>query len=106
MGTEFAQVMSRVYESVQASSGMISISADIATTKGLRQSFLGIAVHYWCDDCNTFKVAGLDLVEIEGRHSAYNIAKLLDESLKKAGLNNSPLRFVTDGASNMKAAIW
>uniref|UniRef100_A0A915D116 Transposase n=1 Tax=Ditylenchus dipsaci TaxID=166011 RepID=A0A915D116_9BILA len=82
------------------------ISADIATTKGLRQSFLGIAVHYWCGDCSTFKVAGLDLVEMEGRHSAHNIAKLLDGSLKKAGLNNSPLRFVTDGASNMKAVIW
>uniref|UniRef100_A0A915EIG0 Uncharacterized protein n=1 Tax=Ditylenchus dipsaci TaxID=166011 RepID=A0A915EIG0_9BILA len=24
----------------------------------------------------------------------------------QAGLKNSPLRFVTDGASNMKAAIW
>uniref|UniRef100_A0A915CQG4 Uncharacterized protein n=1 Tax=Ditylenchus dipsaci TaxID=166011 RepID=A0A915CQG4_9BILA len=46
-----------------------------------------------CDDCNTFKVAGLDLVETEGGHSAYNVAKLLDESLKKAGLNNSSLRF-------------
>uniref|UniRef100_A0A915E854 Lysozyme n=1 Tax=Ditylenchus dipsaci TaxID=166011 RepID=A0A915E854_9BILA len=67
IGTEFAQVMSRVYESVQASSGIFSISADIATTKGLRQSFIGIAVHYWCDDCSTFKVA--DLVEMEGMHS-------------------------------------
>uniref|UniRef100_A0A915EAI7 Uncharacterized protein n=1 Tax=Ditylenchus dipsaci TaxID=166011 RepID=A0A915EAI7_9BILA len=70
MGTEFTEVMSRVYESVQASSGVFSISADIATTKGLRQSFLGIAVHYWCDNCSAFKVAGLDLVEMEGRHSA------------------------------------
>uniref|UniRef100_A0A915E309 Uncharacterized protein n=1 Tax=Ditylenchus dipsaci TaxID=166011 RepID=A0A915E309_9BILA len=74
---ECESTMSTVRERIRQSSDKITISCDIATTKGMKASFLGVAAHYWCDQSNSFEVAALECVDIEGRHTGVEIASLL-----------------------------
>lgn len=59
-----------------ASDGLISLSTDIATTKGMRMSFLGVVVHSWKQ-----KSIALDIKELHRRHTGEYIASTMAEIL-------------------------
>uniref|UniRef100_A0A915EH57 Uncharacterized protein n=1 Tax=Ditylenchus dipsaci TaxID=166011 RepID=A0A915EH57_9BILA len=70
------KTMNDIRERVRKSPAKISISADIATTKGMRRSYLGVAVHFFCDESKSLRVAALDMVEMEERHTGPAIAEV------------------------------
>jgi hypothetical protein len=82
-----------------------SIALDIATTKGMRQSFLGIVVLYIDVDLILQRFA-LDLIELTERHTAQYVYEVVEDALNEWDLcikNVSGV--VTDGGANMKAAF-
>lgn len=84
-----------------ASDSMISMSTDIATTKGMRLSYLGVVVHSWRQ-----KSIALDIKELHNRHNADYISSMMAEILADFNVSGRKVfRIVTDSASNMKAAF-
>lgn len=78
-----------------------TISVNIATTKGMRDSYLGINVHFWNKEIKTY---ALYMKELEERHTAANIRQVTENCLQ--GINLSKiLKVVSDGARNMTAAF-
>jgi hypothetical protein len=82
-----------------------SIALDIATTKGMRQSFLGIVVFYIDTDLTLQRFA-LDLIELTERHTAQYVYEVVEDALNEWDLciENVP-GVVTDAGANMKAAF-
>lgn len=75
-----------------------SITLDIATTKGMRQAFLGIVVFY-IDTDMTLQRFALDLISLTERHTADYLYEVVKESLKEWDLRIEDVSgLVTDGA--------
>lgn len=82
-----------------------SVAADIATTKGMRDSFLGITVHFW-DAEKGVKCYALHMATMSERHTALNIRRVMLEHITNLRLpETKTFRVITDGARNMTAAF-
>lgn len=82
-----------------------SLAADIATTKGMRDSFLGITVHFW-DHNEGIKCYALNMATMSERHTAVNIRRVMLEHISNLRLGETKtFRIITDGARNMTAAF-
>lgn len=82
----------------------VSISADIATTKGMRSSYIAIIAHYISD--GILYCVGLDLMEMSEKHCGLYIKKLVEQVLDNYNFNERKVfRYVSDSAANMKAAF-
>lgn len=82
-----------------------SIALDVATTKGMKQSFLGITVFYMDEKYDSVRFA-LDVVSLRGSHTGAMIQEVTEETLRGCGLNlKDAAAIVTDGASNMIKAF-
>jgi hypothetical protein len=83
-----------------------SISTDIATTKGMTQSFLGICAHFHDKDTRSLRCVGVALVPSRDSHTAKYIGGKLYDALSTLKLSEEKVfRVVTDSALNMKAAF-
>lgn len=69
---------SKVKEVIQQST-YVAISADIATTKGMRYSYMGIIAHVW--DGIKSRALGLEHVELFEQHKSVYIRKLLEDAI-------------------------
>jgi len=82
-----------------------SIALDIATTKGMRKSYLGIIITYM-DNNLEVKDFALDVIELLERHTGQHLKKEVCDSLAKWNLTlENASAIITDGASNMSAAF-
>jgi len=102
MDKELRELQDTIGTYLLSSKYKCSFGVDIATTKGMMLSFLGISAHVWSANGKRIHVFGLDLVELQERHSAAYVHKTFTETLKKFGLNEAKtLRVVTDCGRNM-----
>lgn len=82
-----------------------SLSLDIATTRGMKNSYLGLIVTFF-DQNDRLRRMALDLHRLKGRHDAAAIKKEAEEALKRWKLSfENVVVTVTDGARSMKAAF-
>jgi len=82
-----------------------SIALDVATTKGMKSSYLGIIITYIAEDLE-LKNFAFDVVELRERHTGENLKAATIDSLAKFGLDIEKVSaIVTDGASNMSTAF-
>ena len=82
-----------------------AISFDIATTKSMAASFLGMTVHF-LDKYFNNNVFALAIEQLGGRHTNELIRDSASDVLEKYGFNLDDVSaFVTDGAGNMKKAF-
>jgi len=82
-----------------------SIALDVATTKGMKSSYLGVIITYINEDLE-LKNFAFDVIELCERHTGANLKKETVESLSKLGLDiEKASSIVTDGATNMSAAF-
>jgi len=82
-----------------------SVALDIATTKGMKSSYLGIILTYSADNLEVKNFA-LDVIELRERHTGQNLKKEVCDSLQKWNLKlEDASAIVTDGASNMSKAF-
>jgi len=82
-----------------------SVSVDIATTKGMKSSYLAVMITYMTKEL-AVKTFAFDLVELKGRHTAVNLKRCMSESLSAMNLSiEQASTIITDGASNMSAAF-
>lgn len=82
-----------------------SIALDIATTKGMRQAFLGIVIFY-VDADMMLKRFALDMIELTERHTGDYLNEVVKQALEEWDLHIENIAgLVTDGAANMKKAF-
>jgi hypothetical protein len=65
--------MESMKEEAVANQCNCSIALDIATTKGMLSSFLGIVFHFWSSTKNKMIVYSPDMIEIDSAHTGDNI---------------------------------
>lgn len=82
-----------------------AVSLDIATTKSMAASFLGITVHYLDKHFNNICFA-LAIKQLECSHDNKLIRQVTSDVLSKYGIEfNEVEAFVTDNGGNMLAAF-
>lgn len=85
-------------------SGNISLTTDIATTKGMTGSYLGIIAHVW-EKNRIFSIA-IDLISMNEKHTAQNIRAIVDAVIADFKIeSNKIFRIITDSGANVKAAF-
>jgi hypothetical protein len=83
---EATALQSKVISTINQSPSTITVSIDIATTRSMRESYLGMVAHFW--DGNSFRTLGLDLVTLKQRHTAEYIKEMTDSALATAGIKD------------------
>ena len=82
-----------------------SIALDIASTRGTKNSYLGIVASFF-DHHDHLRRVALDLRNLTSRHNARSIRTETKDALRKLGLSfDNIVVTVTDGARNMKAVF-
>lgn len=82
-----------------------SLTIDIATTRSMRQSYLGITCTYINKDAELI-TAAINLSILEGRHTGLEIRSLLQRRLSEYGIPTSKIMlFNTDNDSAMASAL-
>jgi len=105
MSDEFSRLLSTIHSILTEAKYGISISTDISTTKGMEHSFLSVCAHLF-DSNFELRSIGVDLIPITGHHTGHRIAEVMSQKLNEFSLTTPQIiRFVTDGASNMKSAF-
>jgi hypothetical protein len=84
---------------------LFSLSVDIATTRGMKNAYLGIVASFF-DQTDQFRRIALDLCKLSSKHEAAVIKLEVEQVLEQFNLDFSNVAVVvTDGAANMKAAF-
>lgn len=108
-----SQFVMRLYDYMQPqvvaelrnAASKIHISFDGWTTKGGKRGFFGVVAHYAAADGHVKDVA-IDLPYLEGSHTGDAIARCVEETPEKFGIDSSKLGyFVLDNAYNNDTAI-
>lgn len=82
-----------------------SIAVDIATTKGMKHSYLGVVVYYLNEQLE-IKNFAFDVIELYERHTGQYLKQVLTDALATQNLSlENASAIVTDGASNMSKAF-
>ena len=82
-----------------------TVALDIATTKGMKSSYLGLIISY-VDKTLELKDFAFEDIELKDRHTGENLKNITIQALAKFGLSiEKASAIVTDGASNMLAAF-
>lgn len=82
-----------------------SVSLDIATTKGMKNSYCGVIVSYITEELD-IKSFAFDVIALKEKHTGGYLKNAVGESLSKLGLlMEDASAIVTDGASNMAKAF-
>ena len=68
---------------------------------------MSICGHYWDEDAASVKCIGIDMIPVIGKHAGERIKEEMNRKLASLSLRpDSIVRFVTDGASNMRTAFF
>lgn len=106
MDRELQNLVQRVDNAIKSTEFPISLSIDMATTKGMLRSFMGVCAHFFSKARGGIATVALDITEMTIDHTAQNISNELNRILEKHSIDLDKIfRIITDSAYNMKAAF-
>ncbi|KAH7697138.1 transposase [Aphelenchoides avenae] len=105
--TELSHLQETIAKYLGGSKYYYSFGVDISTTKGMMLSLIGITAHVFAENGSCVRAFGLELVEMEERHTAVYVRRLFNATLEKLKLREArTLRIVTDCGKNMINAFY
>lgn len=105
LDVQLKKSITRISERYLTGKQSFSLSLDIATTRGMKNSYLGLVVTFF-DDADRLQRFALDLRKLTGKHDATSIINETEKALQNWNLSfDNVIITVTDGAANMKAAF-
>lgn len=81
----------------------VSVTTDIWTSMNT-DSFLTITAHFYSNDCIQLKTV-LCTKKLEKNHTGSYLAEMITKEFNIWNIHNKVVAIVTDGGSNMKAAV-
>src|SRR5262249_9850352 len=97
INAEVARVVDSVHALMQLNSSSLSVSCDIGTTRGMVNSYLAIAVHFYDVSARKLQSLALDVVPLVQRHTADYISEVVSLALERAGVDSAEVyRYITD----------
>lgn len=82
----------------------VSVTTDIWTSMNT-DSFLTITAHFYPNDCIQLKTVVLCTKKLEKNHTGSYLAEMIFKEFNIWNIHNKVVAIVTDGGSNMKAAV-
>lgn len=106
MDTELDSLHHAIRDYLSTSEYKFALGVNIASTKGLLLSFLGISAHVFAKNGTCIRTFGLEMLVLKQRHTGPYIHSVYLDALKRLGLKEQKImRVVTDCGSNMLSAF-